>query len=247
MGRHLFWTFRAAGEWLAVAHPTLPSMMQYLELRHRCIDHALEEIGPDRVVELGAGLSRRGITWAVDRDVDYLEIDLPHMVRAKRAAIAAKAPAELRERCAMRLRHEAFDVLGDDFEDWLAGQLAGAKRPTVIAEGVIGYFEMVDRQRVLRAVARALARAGGGTFLCDLRAREGGRAVAAAARLLRGGIWVVTRGRGAREDFESTEAIQEIFADSGFVEAAPVSVESAVPALSRVRSPARVWRAESAK
>jgi len=246
-GRSLFWSFRAVGEWMAAAHPTVPSMTQYLELRHRSIEHALEQMGPDRIIELGAGLSRRGITWAVDRDVDYLEVDLPHMVEIKRAVIAAKAPSAVRERCAVRLRHEAFDVLGDDFEDWLAGQLAGASRPAVIAEGVIGYFEMSDRRRVLRAIARALSRVGGGTFLCDLRAREGGRTVAAAAKLLRVGIWLVTRGRGTREDFESTRAIREMFSESGFVDAAPVPVESAVPKLSRIRSPARVWRAESTK
>ena len=38
-GRRLFWTFRLAGEWIAAASPSLPSMVQYLELRHRVIDH----------------------------------------------------------------------------------------------------------------------------------------------------------------------------------------------------------------
>ncbi len=240
-GRRLFWSFRFAGEWLAVAHPTVPSMLQYLELRHRSIELALEEARPDRVVELGAGLSRRGLTWAADRGVDYVEVDLPHMVSAKRELIRARVPQAVRERAGSRLRHEAVDVLGPDFERWLAGTLEGAERPVVIAEGVLGYFELGDRERVAAAVARALA--GRGAFVCDLRSREGGQAVAAAAKLLRAGIWLVTRGRGAREDFPSTQAVERYFEQAGFGRAEPVPVERAAPHLLRLRSPARVWRA----
>lgn len=240
-GRRLFWSFRFAGEWLAVAHPTVPSMLQYLELRHRSIEVGLEDAKPDRVVELGAGLSRRGLTWAADRGVDYLEIDLPHMVSAKRELIEARVPAPVRERARGRLRHEAVDVLGPGFESWLSRALEGAERPVVIAEGVLGYFELADRERVARSVARALD--GRGSFICDLRAREGGSAVAAAAKLLRAGIWLVTRGRGARDDFPSRQAVESYFERAGFARAEPIPVERAAPHLERLRSPARVWRA----
>jgi len=240
-GRRLFWSFRFAGEWVAAVHPTVPSMLQYLELRHRSIELALEDAAPDRVVEIGAGLSRRGLTWAADRGVDYVEIDLPHMVSAKRELIAERVPAAVRARAGERLRHEAVDVLAPDFEGWLARALEGAARPVVIAEGVLGYFEIDDRERVAGAVARALG--GRGEFVCDLRAREGGRSVAAAAKLLRAGIWLVTRGRGAREDFPSREAVERYFEQAGFASAEPVAVERAAPHLGRLRSPARVWRA----
>lgn len=240
-GRRLFWSFRAAGEWVAVVHPTLPSMSQYLELRHRCIEHALDEARPDRIVEIGAGLSRRGLTWSADRGVDYIELDLPHMVAAKRELIAARVPASVRNRASGRLRHEAVDVLGSDFEGWLKKALHGAQRPIVIAEGVLGYFELPERARVARSICNALD--GRGAFLCDLRAAEGGSSVAAAAKLLRGGIWLVTRGRGIREDFSSTGAVEQYFAEASFGEAVSISVERAAPHLAALRSPGRVWRA----
>lgn len=240
-GRRLFWSFRLAGEWLAVLHPTLPSMLEYLELRHRAIEHALDELAPDRIVELGAGLSRRGLTWALDREVDYLELDLPHMVRAKRELIEERVPAALRARAKSRLRHLAIDVLAEDFEARLSAELAGAERPAVVAEGLLGYLELRQREGVARSVARALG--GRGAFVCDLRAREGGRTVAAAARLLRGGIWFVTRGQGAREDFASRRAVEDYFTSAGFSSAAPISTSAATPHLARLRSPARVWRA----
>ncbi len=243
-GARLFWSFRAAAEWIAAVHPTLPSMPQYLELRHRAIEHALTEAGPDRIVELGAGLSRRGVTWAVDHQVDYIEVDLPHMIAAKREAIARRAPTDLREKIRARLRHEAVNVLSPELSAWLARELGGAKRPVVVAEGLLGYFGLDERLGIAESVATALGAVGGGTFICDLRAREGGRAVAAGAKLLRGAIWLVTRGRGAREDFASHQAIREFFRQAGFDGAEPVSTERATPELRHLISPARVWCAE---
>ena len=131
-GRALFSGFRAMGEWMAVASSRVPSMTQYLGMRHRLIESTLHDIGPDRVVEIGAGLSRRGITWAADHGVTYTEVDLPHMIAAKRRAV--DRARGVRERAGDRLTHEACDVLSDSFAAFLRAQLAGAQRPVVVAE-----------------------------------------------------------------------------------------------------------------
>lgn len=233
-GRRLFWTLRALGEWLVVLHPRLPSMLQYLEARHRSIDWALEQDPPDRVIELGAGLSRRGLTWA-ERGVPYVEVDLPHMIAAKEARLAG-GPA-----VAGTLTHAAQDVLADGFGDWLRDALAGARRPVVIAEGVLGYFDLDERARLARAIAGALP--PGGRFLCDLRAPDGSAAMALAVRFLKAGIFLATSGRGARGDFPTEAAIAAFFADAGFGHAAMVPVERAVPHLARLRQGVRIWEA----
>jgi hypothetical protein len=59
LGRTLFWSFRFAGEGLMTWVPSVPSMTQYLEYRHRAFESVVEDGEPDVVVELGAGLSRR--------------------------------------------------------------------------------------------------------------------------------------------------------------------------------------------
>ena len=241
-GAALFWGFRGAGEWVAAVLPRLPSMVQYLELRHRLIDLELERIGPDRVVELGAGLSRRGVTLAADRGIRVTEVDLPHMVAAKQARLA-KAPKALRRALEGRFEVVSRDLTDHDFADWLSSELSGAARPVVISEGVLGYFAPSDRSALARAIARALGNAGGGSFLCDLRSGEGGRAVAAAATVVRAGIRVATRGRGARADFESLDAVSDFFSEAGFSSATALS-PAALPHLSRLRSPSRVWRAD---
>ncbi len=239
-GRRLFWGFRLAGEWVAAASPRVPSMMQYLELRHRLIDRALDEIGPDRVVELGAGLSRRGVTWA-GKGVRYVEVDLPHMIREKRRRIEAAEDA-LRAVLKDRLVLAPVDVLGEGFRAFLASTLRGSERPVVVAEGLLGYFSMAERAKIARDVSEALRAVGGGVFLSDLRSRHGSRAVVMAAKALRLGIRLATRGRGAREDFQSHDHVRRFFGDAGFDEAVALD-PSVFPQLARFESPVSVWRA----
>lgn len=232
-GAALFYGARAAGEWIAAVAPGLPSMPQYLAQRHLAIEHALRQVDPDRIIELGAGLSRRGVTWAHDRGVPYVEIDLPHMIAAKRARIPARLGA--------RLSHVSHDVLADDFGARLTELLADARRPAIVAEGLLGYFTREERVKVARAARQAMERTGG-TFVCDLRAAEGGPVIRVAANVLKAGIKLVTRGRGAREDFRDELDVRACFAEAGFAEASPVDLRE-VPGAPLVRSPATVWRA----
>jgi O-methyltransferase involved in polyketide biosynthesis len=235
-GAALFWGFRVGGEWIAAAMPGIPSMPQYLAQRHLAIEHALTEHAPDRIVELGAGLSRRGLTWAKDRGVPYVEVDLPHMVEAKRARIPARLRTE-------RLRHESHDVLAADFADRLRELLGDARQPAIVAEGLLGYFPRGERFQLTRAIATALA-GRRGIFLCDLRSQEGGRGIAIAARALRGCIKLVTRGRGAAEDFRDAADVRAFFSDAGFASADAIDLRT-VQGAPRVPSPALVWCARS--
>jgi O-methyltransferase involved in polyketide biosynthesis len=240
-GRRLFWGFRLLGEWLTVASPKSASMMQYLELRHRLIDRALVELRPDRVVELGAGLSRRGVTLA-RRGVHVVEVDLPSMIRAKTRRIELGADGDLKEAVRERLCLVPMDVLTEAFRPFLVGALEGAERPVVIAEGLLGYFPMADREALVSDIAAALRAAGGGAFLCDLRTRDRGRSAAMMTSALRFGIRLATRGRGAREDFATHATVGRFFDAAGFDEH-QVEDASALPHLAHIASPNSVFRA----
>ena len=240
-GRGLFWSFRLAGEWIALALPTHPSMEQYLEMRHRALEKVLIDEQPDCVVELGAGMSRRGLTWAADHGVRYVEVDLPHMVDAKRDTIQTRVPANVRSRAGELLSHVSMDVLSDGLIDELGSVLSGAKSPVVLAEGLLGYFPMDERAQIVARIRQALTRTGGGKFACDLRAAEGGAAVATGAKALRVAVWVATRGRGLRKDFESHTQVREFFRAAGFTSAETVDISEVCPKLNGVKSPARVW------
>lgn len=243
-GAHLFWGFRAAGEWAAAASGRVPSMEQYLGLRHRLIEAALEEHAPGHVVELGAGLSRRGLTWAADRAVPFTEIDLPHMVQAKRALLERASP-EVRRRAEAHLRIEEGDVLDPALGDRLRRLLAGVRRPAVVAEGLVGYFAPDERHRIVRSVREGLSDAADGIFLCDLRTRDAGRALGPAVKAMRLGIRLVTRGRGIRSDFADDAEVRAFFTQGGFPQADKLEA-SRLPDLAHLRFPSAVWRARRA-
>src|SRR5690606_10743391 len=76
-GRRLLRAYELAAEPLSRRLSGGPSLLEYLDYRHRAIDLKVNELAPDRVIECAAGLSRRGMTLA-RRGVPVLELDLPH-------------------------------------------------------------------------------------------------------------------------------------------------------------------------
>ena len=242
-GAALYWGFLLAGEWATRLSPGVPSMRQYLEYRHRLIDAVLHRLLPDRLVELGAGLSSRGLRWAIDRNVPCVDIDLAAM-----AAVKLRALEQIGSSRNGGLRVIADDVLAPGFEDRLAELLVGAERPVVIAEGLLSYFDPPDRQRVLVTVASALRRAGGGSFVCDLHTAEDQARVGRAAKVLRLAIRTITRRRRALDPYATREALRAAFESAGFRHTEIVDASAhanAVPQLRTLRSPALVVHASA--
>jgi O-methyltransferase involved in polyketide biosynthesis len=240
-GATLYWGFLLAGEWMTRLSPRVPSMRSYLEYRHRLIEAVLHGLLPDRLVDLGAGLSRRGITWAADRGVHSIDVDLPAMAAAKRRALA-----DVPTRRSARLRVVDDDVLSPGFEERLSVLLAGAVRPVVTAEGLLSYFDPPDRLRLLSTVARALRRGAGGSFVCDVHTAEDQARVGRAAQVLRLAIRTITRRRRALDPFPTRAALHDAFIEAGFDEASIVDArdhEKSVPQLRGLHSPALIVHA----
>lgn len=264
-GAVLYWGFFALGEWALRLSPRMPSMRQYLEYRHRLIDAVVAREQPGCVVELGAGLTRRAVTWAADRGVPGIELDLPGMAEVKRRRLA-KAPASLRSRLvSLHAVHDA-DVLAPEFPARLAqllrGQLSmaatrgsapgGAEgldrplrglRPVIVAEGLLSYFDLAPRVRVLAGVATALREVGGGCLVCDLHTAAAQARVGWPAHVLRTAIRGLTRRRRALGSFVDLPALHQALAAAGFDhshEARPEDYVDSEPALARLRSPAHV-------
>ena len=62
----------------------LPSLRCSLLQRHAIIDRLLRESQARQVLELASGLSRRGAAFSEDSALQYVEVDLPHVVAHKR-------------------------------------------------------------------------------------------------------------------------------------------------------------------
>ncbi len=243
-GAQLFWSLRVAIEWSVMVRGKAPTMAQYLGHRHRVIDWVLERHAPERVAEIGAGLSRRGVTWAADRGVRYQEIDLPHMIAAKRALIEERAPAALRARLAERLSHHALDVVDPRFGENLAALLDGAERPAVVAEGLLGYLTLAQRTALLSGIQSALAPRGG-VFVFDGHLADAQAKVGRASQILRSLIGVITRGQGVRDPFPDAATAERAYRAAGFTAIErfePLALLDQLPELARVYSPVNIYK-----
>ena len=243
-GARLFWALRLTIEWSVRVRGAVPTMAQYLGHRHRVIDWTLDRHAPDRIAEIGAGLSRRGTTWAADRGVRYLEIDLPHMLAAKRALIEERAPAALRERLGERLSHHALDVVDPRFGERLGALLEGAERPAVVAEGLLGYLTLPQRVALLTSVRAALAPSGG-VFVFDSHLADAQAAVGRASQVLRSLIGVLTRGQGVRDPFPDAATAESAYRAAGFTRIErfePLALQDEIPELARVYSQVNIYK-----
>ena len=85
-GKRVFDATNAALAVARLVRRDMPDLRYALLHRHAMIDHLLDDAPDRRVVELAAGLSRRGAAYCRERD--YTEIDLPPVIAKKRELLA---------------------------------------------------------------------------------------------------------------------------------------------------------------
>jgi O-methyltransferase involved in polyketide biosynthesis len=209
--------FGATNLLLACARPFFarpPSLKHSLVQRHVMIDRLLEESNARAVLELGAGLSRRGAAFtAKDRKLDYVELDRPH-VMAKKRALAERSPAGRAALAHARWRLVGGDVADTSFPDLLAS-VPDRVPLFVIAEGLLMYLD-ASAQRVLWERVRELFAARDGMFVFDLvpaveQARSGA--------IGRGLEWTMKRftgGHGFERDQRTRHEIRQELEAAGF-------------------------------
>lgn len=246
-GAALYWGFFALGEWATRLSPKTPSMRVYLEYRHRLIDAVVAAHEPDVVVELGAGLTRRAVAWALASggDVQGLEFDLPDMVARKRAALA-RAPAEVRRALVGRHRVESANVVEPQFAATLRDALCEARRPVVVAEGLLSYLSAPDRAALYGSVGGALG--ADGLFVCDLHTQEGQASVGPAAAVLRTAIRALTRRKNALDRYADADHVGTVMGEAGLQDVTfidPADHYAAEPRLEGLHSPTHVVTARA--
>lgn len=244
-GAILYWGFFALGEWTTRVLSGVPTMQDYLAYRHLLIDALIDDLDPDCLVELGAGLTPRTVHWSLDRGIATIDIDLPEMIDVKRAALR-RLPRPLAARLGENHRLLALDVLSPHFADELAEAMAGATRPVVVAEGLVSYFDPPARTSMFAAVARALGKAGGGSFVVDLHTAAAQAEVGPAMKALRTAIRAITGRTRSLDPFADVEAYEQALADAGFDGCRELQAADWVrarPQLERLRSPAHVVHA----
>jgi len=140
----------------------LPLLRHSLAQRHAMIDALVAESECTQVLELAAGLSRRGAALSTDPELHYVEVDLPAVVTHKRDLLMR---SERGRAVAARdnLRMLEGDALTMEFEDALCdGPVC------VIAEGLLMYLDAAAQQQLWKRLATVCANHPGSSLVFDL-------------------------------------------------------------------------------
>jgi hypothetical protein len=200
----------AVGRW---SPPPIRFQREYLFIRHHAFEARLREIDPHFVLEVGAGLSPRGLTFSRENpDLTYIEVDLPGMVAAKSSCLAGvDLPANY--------HLASVDLLGTEFTASLPARPEQGQRIAVITEGVTDYLDMNEKRIAWANLAGFLREFGGGSYLYEIHPKELYAKHRGGAFVLTSLLGVLTGQRFGDRIFERIDDALDMVRDCGFDEA----------------------------
>jgi O-methyltransferase involved in polyketide biosynthesis len=184
-----------------------------LAQRHAMIDRLLADTKATRVLELAAGLSRRGAALTKDPRVEYTEIDLAPVIARKRALLERTAEGR-----AVLARPNYRLVAGDVSTSTLSLEPFAA--PVVIAEGLFVYLDVAAQRRL---AARIAALPKSVTFLFDLTPPSEQPPPGLGGKLLGAAMRRFTGGKGFAPDGRTRAEITADLRGAGFTEARAIA------------------------
>lgn len=175
--------------------------------RHAMIDHLLSASGYRQVIELAAGLSRRGAATTSDVQVRYTELDLPHVVRHKRQLLQRTDEGRA------VLARPGLRLVEGDVETVALEPFVRPGEPTfVIAEGLMMYLTAEGRRRLFAKVSRLAAMTGELRLVFDLVPTSEDPD----PDILGGMLKAATGGRGFERDTGTRDDIVTALREAGF-------------------------------
>ena len=174
------------------------------EIRHKSIEEMIRKSGIKQVLELASGLSFRGLAFAQDPDISYVETDLDGLTEEKRVLAAA-----LKEKYSLSLnsnfRLAAANAL-DKFQ--LQDAISHFKKEQAVAvvnEGLLPYLTTNEMETVAGNIKEILDQFGGIWITPDFSLKENYTEVSAQRIQVRDAIAELTGRRLHRSIFENKD------------------------------------------
>ena len=187
----------------------------YFESRHKAISAAIQRVNPRQVLEIGAGLSPRGLTLSADGRIFYVETDLEAMIGEKRALLAALTR---RNRLPARnnLRNVAADALELDQLLAAANYFKSGQRLVIVHEGLLQYLSSSETEQVARNIHHLLGKFGGTWITPDFSLKGDSAHISDQQKHFRQVLHDATDRTLYDNAFDSIEHLREYFRGLGF-------------------------------
>ncbi|HKO53310.1 MAG TPA: class I SAM-dependent methyltransferase [Polyangiaceae bacterium] len=183
--------------------------LRHFENRYRSLDRLLEQAACPNVLEIGSGLSFRGLELTRTSATHYVDTDLPALAALKAELVTQLHPGPL----AGTLRIQALDALDSEaFQSTVAAMPDG---PLAIAnEGLLVYLNQREKARLAANVHVALSARGGRWLTADVYLKNpGGSAPTVGYGRSRA---FIDAHRIEQNKFSDWGAAERFFSDAGF-------------------------------
>lgn len=192
------------------------TLEDFLLARHRRLDAllagAVERGEVTQIIEVAAGMSPRGLTFArrFGGAITYIEADLPGMAARKRAVLGNAVSDRHRV-----VELDALAADGPQSLAQLASELDRAEGLAIVTEGLLNYFPRTDVEGMWRQFATVLGDFARGLYVSDLHLRQDADPL---AKLFMAALGVFVRGE-VHLHFEDVDEARGRLLGAGFAEA----------------------------
>ena len=184
--------------------------------RHAMIDHIAR--ASRSIVELAAGLSRRGAAFTKDPAVRYVELDLPAVVAHKRRLLERTAEGRV------VVTRSNFELVAGDVETVALEPFVDGP-VVVIAEGLMMYLDAAARRRLFAKLRRLADHTGELELVFDVVPTSEEPAPGVTGRVLEAAMKRFTGGRTFERDLATRADVLRELRDAGFIE--PTAIAAA--------------------
>lgn len=132
-----------------------PERSPLFEARYKLVSRLLLESNTSQVLEIASGLSPRGLVMSSDKDVHYVEIDLPEVAATKKEIVDALAPAR-----ANLFLEEGDALRGNDLLK-VCAHFERTKPLAIINEGLLAYLTFEEKTVLAENIHGLLSIFGG--------------------------------------------------------------------------------------
>jgi len=183
--------------------------LRHFEKRYRSLDRLLSQANCPNVLEIGSGLSFRGLELARTNAVHYVDTDLPELAELKAGLVARLHPEPL----VGTLRVQPLNALDSEaFRSTVASMPDG---PLAIAnEGLLVYLDAREKAELAANVRAALIARGGRWLTADVYLKNpGGSAPTVGYGRLRA---FIDAHRVEQNKFDNWTDAERFFDEAGF-------------------------------
>ena len=170
-------------------HPGFWIRVMHFETRYQSINDLLSDLSPQpvNILEISSGFSFRGLALAAEREVNYIDTDLPDVIATKQKMIdALAADTVLRGHYELRplnaLDPTAFQAIVDSIPPGPIRTSQGVvPRPgsfdpfaslVIVNEGLLMYLGKEEKQQLCQFIAKVLRERGGYWITADIYIRR---------------------------------------------------------------------------